>query len=209
MLVAVLLALLALLALVWLRCFAGYPQPRGATARLTRAEAAFLESAAGALAPPVEGALARAGADAELPAFLDEYLTALPARQARLIRLLLVFFEHATLLFPARGQGGFSRFSSLSSAQREAWLVEWESSPLPLRRMLFTALRALLVMGIVAHRDNLAHLGLAPWDLGSPIIESDLLYPPVGQPSSAIAFGEDDLARVRDTSPLRRPGGAS
>jgi hypothetical protein len=200
--------LLVVLALFVLRLLGGYPQSKVVTARLSRGEVAFLEAAAGALAPPVEGALARAGAEAELPSFIDEYLTALPRRQARLIRLLLVSFEHATLVFPARGQGGFSRFSKLSSAQREALLREWESSRLAVRRTLFTALKALLVMGIVAHRDNLAHLGLTPWDIGSPVIESDLLYPPVGQPSSAIVFGEDDLSPVRDASPLRPQRGS-
>jgi hypothetical protein len=191
------------------RLLLGYPQPTSPTARLSRGEVAFLNAVGDAFAPAVEGALARSGAEAELPAFTDEYLAALPERQRRLIRLMLVFFEQSTLLFPAPGRRGFARFSKLRSEQREALLGAWESSPLAMRRTMFTALKAFVIMGVVAHRDNLAHLGLTPWDIDSPVIESDLLYPPVGRARSEIAFDEDDVARVRNTSPLRPPRAAS
>lgn len=203
----VLLVLSIVLALLARRVFGGHARSGVVSAHLSRGELAFLQSAGDAFVPPRGNALARFGGEAELAAFADEYLSALPPRQRRLIRAMLLFFEHATLLWPARGLGGFARFSSLDAGQRTQWLEGWATSRWPLRRTLFTALRAFVLMGVVAHRENLAHLGLAPWQVVSPIVESDLLYPAIGQPAASIAFTEHDVARVRDTTPLRGAAG--
>jgi len=197
--------LLLVLALVLFRLFAGVPRPAHPSGLLSNAEVAFLEAAGATLIPSIECGLARSGPEADLTAFADRYVGALPPRQRQLIRAMLVFFEQSTLLFPARGPGGFRRFSRLSTEQRLGVLEGWAASPWGWRRSLFTALRAFVVMGVLGHPENLSGLGLSPWEIDSPTIESDLLYPVIGEPRSSIALTEDDLTHVRDTTPLR-PG---
>lgn len=204
------LALVALLfALFALRFLGGVPRPATASTRLADRDVAFVEAAAAAFLPEGPGGLARSGAHAGVTAFLDRYLEGLPIREQRLIRAMLVFFEHSTLLFPARGAGGFRRFSRLSPDQRVEVLEGWANSKIGARRSLFTALRAVIVMGAMSHPDNLEALALDPWEIESPIIEADLLYPEVGQSSGSIEFGEGDLTLVRDMTPLQRDRGAS
>ncbi len=195
---------------VWLgfRLFVGVPKPTRTSSVVSAAELAFLDAAADALLPEAKRGLARPGARAELADYVDRYVGALPRRQRLLIRSMLVFFEQSTLLFPARGHGGFRRFSKLDPDQRRGVLEAWAESPWAWRRSLFTALRAFVVMGVLGHADNLRALGLAPWSIESPVIETDLLYPPVGESSASIEWTEADLTPVRDTRPLRpqRPG---
>jgi len=192
-----------------LRLFAGVPHPTHPLSVLSRSEAAFLEAAAAALLPDVEGGLARPGARAEVTLAAERHLGMLPADQRRQVRAMFWFFEHATLLFPARGLRGFSRFSSLTLEQRQQVLAGWASSRLSVRRSLLTALRAYVVMAAIGHPDNLLGLGLEPWAIDSPTIEADLLYPRIGEPSRGIALGEDDLDVVRDVTPLAGSGGDS
>lgn len=192
---------LASLALVR-RLFAGVPQPARPLTVLSRPEAAFLEAAAAALLPDIESGLARPGPRAEVTLSAERHLAMLPRDQRRQVRAMFWFFEHATLLFPARGLRGFSRFSSLTLEQRQHLLAGWASSRLSARRSLLTALRAYVVMAAIGHPDNLRGLGLEPWTIDSPTIEADVLYPRVGEPTREIALGEDDLDVVRDVTPL-------
>ncbi len=200
---------LLVIAVVCIRLFVGVPRPARPSRFVSNRELAFLDAAADTLLPAIDDGLARPGATAELADFVDRYVGALPPRQRTLIRLMLVFFEQSTLFFPARGPGGFRRFSKLSVEQRHRVLEAWASSRWAVRRSFFTALRAFVVMGVLGHEDNLRALGLAPWAVESPVIEADLLYPPIGEPSASIRLTEDDLAGVRDTRPLRDAGGAS
>jgi hypothetical protein len=197
-------------ALACYRLLLGVPRPRHPSALLSRGEVAFLEAAAAAFVPAIDpetgAGLARPGQAVEITRFADRYAGSLPARQRRLIRAMLVFFEQSTLIFPARGIGGFRRFSKLTPEQRAALLEAWAESPWAWRRSLLTALRAFVVMGVLGHPDNLRGLGLEPWDITSPIIESDLLYPPIGESRASISLTEDDLTPVRDTTPLRAVG---
>ena len=165
---------------VFLRVVAGYPVTTAPFAVLARREAAFLD-AAGETFFPQDDSMPLSGGQADLPGYADRYLAALPARQRTLVRALFALFEHGTLVFPAKGRGGFRRFSSLSPGQRLEAMRGWETSGFYLRRMTFTALKAVLILGYVGHPRSLDALGLAPWRIESPKVEADFLYPPIGQ----------------------------
>jgi len=45
-------------------------------------------------------------------------------------------------------------------------------------------------------------IGLAPLAIETPVVDADLLYPPIGQPKSAIRFGVADRDRPVPDSPL-------
>ena len=200
---------IALLVMALGRGWAGYSRTGPRYAVLARREAAFLDAAAEVLFPPSEG-LPLSGAEADLPGYADRYLVALPVRQRNLLRALFVLFEHATLVWPAAGRGGFRRFSSLSEGQRMDVLRAWESSGLYLRRMVLTALKAVLILGYVGHPRSLGALGLAPWKLESPRVEADYLYPPIGEgrdrlPDRASAPASSPLSPLSPPSPPLGP----
>lgn len=196
----IVVALIVIAAFVGYRGWLGYPAARHAC--LSRGEAAFLTAAAETLFPPDPG-LPLDGRAADLPGYADEYLAVLPARQRRLIRALLVLFEQATLIFPARGVGAFRRFSSMAPAQRKTYLEGWANSRLYLRTMAFDALKAVLILGYLGREENLGALGLAPWSIEPVVCPADLLYPPIGQPRSAVHWTEADLTHERPRAPLR------
>ena len=198
---------LIVIALVGLRVFAGVPRPEQPARHVSNAELAFLRAASIAFVPPVVDGLPRSGDTVDLVGFLDRYLGGLPPHQRRRIRAMLWFFEHSTLLLPARGPRGFRRFSKLEAEQQRALLESWAESRIGTRRALLTALRAFVIMGVMSDETNLHELGLAPWsDLASPTIETDLLYPEVGASRDSITLRERDLTPVRDVTPLRREG---
>jgi hypothetical protein len=184
------------------RMMLGYPARPAGLVILTAGDAAFLDAAGRCLVPQRFGPLTRAGADVELPAYADRYLQSLPDKQRRLLRGLFLLFEQGTVLFPARGVGGFRRFSSLDAEQQTEVLENWATSSLYLRRSLLAALKAVVVMGVVGHEENLHGLGLTPFEIESPVIESDLLYPEIGASRDSIELGEDDLTAIRNTAPL-------
>jgi len=153
---------------------------------------------------PPGGAIAASGQEAGVPAFVDRYVASVPSAMRLLMRLLLLLFEQATLLFPAPGAGGHRRFSSLTPDQRAAVFEAWRTSRLFPRRLAFTSLRALLCMGYLADPTVLRELGLAPWAITSPIAEADLLYPPIGRPRAEIRHRE--TTPPSDGTPLRIGG---
>lgn len=195
---------LSLVVLIFLaqRSGLGYARPTSELAHLSRGEAALLGAAGATFVPETGGQLARAGHEVDVPVAVDRHLQALSPEKRREIRALLLLFEHATLLFPARGVGGFRRFSSLSDAQRAQVLEGWATSGLYLRRALFSALKGVVVLAYVSDDANRGALHVAPFEITSPIIEADLLYPPIGSSGDDIAYGPDDLTDVHDTTPL-------
>jgi hypothetical protein len=185
------------------RVFGRYP-PASGFRRLARREVAFLRAAGDTFFPP-GGPLPPSGSDAGVAEYIDEYLGLVPTRMRRLMRMLFFLVEHATLAFPAPGPRGFRRFSSLSPEQREAAIASWRASSWIARRIVFTSLRAVLTNCYVADPAVLRQLGLAPFAIGTPVAEADLLYPPIGARPEAIGKTRASLTPPSDGTPLR-PG---
>lgn len=183
------------------RLLAGYPQPPGRWRALAPGEVACLEAAAETVYPGA-GPIGISGLQAGIPAWVDGYLAALPARLRLLMRLLLVLVENATLLFPAPPPRGWRRFSALSPAQRSAVLDGWRRSRLFPRRLVFMSLRAILTMGYFASPAVLRAVGLAPRAIEPVVTEAELLYPRVGRGRDSIVFTAADL-RPNSGRPLR------
>jgi len=190
------------------RLAVGYPEPETSYDVLAPRDVAFLQAAAESFFP-ANGPMAAAGADVDMPAFADRYLAALPSRQQLLIRALFLLFEQSTLLWPARGLGAFRRFSRLRPEQRERVLRGWSESRLYPRRMLFMALKAVLMLGYVGDPKVLRELGLTPFEVETPVCEADLLFPAIGRLPESIRLGRDDLTAASDGTPLARARGAS
>jgi hypothetical protein len=186
---------------VWRRLGRYPPLPPGLSALSSR-EAAFLSAASDAMLP-AGGALAPSGSQAGIPEYVDRYLAAVPKRTRTLMRLLFLLVEQATLVFPGPGRGGRQRFSRLSTSQQVAVLEGWQRSSHFLRRLVFTSLRAILMMGYFADPAVLRAMGLAPYRIRPPVCEADLLYPPIGKGPDAIRYSRADLTPPSDGSPLR------
>jgi hypothetical protein len=188
---------------VW-RLFLGYPRPRRGYRLVAPREVAFLDAAAEASFPS-GGVIPLSGRDADLPGYADSFLLSLPGHLRLQVRAMLMLFEQATIFFPAPGRGGRRRFSSLDESQRVAALQGWSSSRFFLRRLAFTALRAVLTMGYLGHPIVMRHLRLAPLDFPSPVCEADLLYPAVGKGPETIRLTRADLWES-DGTPLDLEG---
>ncbi len=193
--------LIAISILVYRRLISGYgPAPMG-LGILRRGEYAFVESAAEVLFPGGAG-LSVAGIDAHLPHYVDRHLSALPRPQRLQIRALFLLFEHLTLVFPGDGPGGRRRFSSLSAASRVSILERVGNHSNGLVRMLYMALRAVLVLGYLGHPANLRDLGLAPFEIEAGVSDAELLFPRIGGLVSSIAFELADRSNPGDLGPL-------
>ncbi len=81
----------------------GYPAPRHALRRLAARDAAFLDAAAEVMFPP-GGAIPISGIEADVVGYVDASVNRLPQHVRLQIRLLLILFEQATIVFPAPGR---------------------------------------------------------------------------------------------------------
>ena len=186
------------------RLFWGYPDPGRAMSVLVPREVAFLDAAAEAMFPG-GSEIPLSGRQADLPGYVDGWLILLPLRQRVLIRALLLLVEQATLFFPAPGPS-FRRFSALGKKQQESCLRAWGTSRLGPRRLVFTALRAVLTMGYLGHPVVLRHVGLAPYAIETPVLRADLLYPRAGCHPSTNPWTAADLGPPSDGTPLDLEG---
>jgi hypothetical protein len=138
--------------------FLGYPAARLAGRPfLSRKEQAIVASLADAFFPP-GGPIPIAGTEAGLVEYMDGYCKQLPAGQGRLVRLLLVFLEHAPWVFGPRRE----RFSSLPLTDRLRVLEHMRTSPIYFRRVAFLSIRTMLTMGYFANDQVARHVGSAP-----------------------------------------------
>jgi len=197
--IGVVLAALAAWAAV--RLFWGYGPCDAAYPQLSAHEQAFLRAASNAVFPP-GGAIPYSGPEAGALRHVDRFLAGIAPRSRVLMRLLFFLVEHATLFFPAPGWNGIRRFSALSLEQQQAALDGWARSRHAARRTIFQSLRAILTMAYFGDPAVLRTIGLAPLAIETPVVDADLLYPPIGQPRSAIRFGVADKDRPRPTAPL-------
>jgi hypothetical protein len=193
--------LAALAAWAFARFFVGYPARDPAYAQLSAREQAFLRAASDAVFPP-GGPIPFSGSEAGALGHVDRFLAGIAPRSRVLVRLLFFLIEHATIFFPAPGWNGIRRFTALSLAQRQAVLDGWGRSRTPARRAIFQSLRAILTMAYFGSPAVLRTIGLAPLAMETPVVDADLLYPPIGQPKSAIRFGVADRDRPWPTAPL-------
>lgn len=210
MLRAVRSALLVLLVLAFggyaiRRLVGGYPRRDEVLQTLSAREASFLDAAAEGMFP-AGGAIPLSGLEAHLPRFADRYLGSLHPRIRLQVRLLFLFFEQVTLFLPAPGSGGHRRFSKLDLEQRIAVLKAWSDSRSSLRGLVFTALRAVLTMGYLGHPVVMRHLRLAPLAINSPVLDPDLLYPPIGKGREEIVYTRSDLSGPSAGEPLDLAG---
>jgi hypothetical protein len=187
------------------RVFAGYPRGGARTRRVSRREVAFLNAAGDAIFPR-GGPIPASASDADVAGYVDRWLAASRPRIRLLMRLLFFLVEHATLVFPAPGWGGWRRFTQLSPGQSNAVHEAWRTSRYFPRRLVFTSLRAVLTMAWFAHPPVMRQLRVAPLAIATPVCEADLLYPPVGRPQSAIRYGAADLTPPSDGTPVDLDG---
>ena len=199
------LLLAGLLVAAAVRIFKGYPRGGARYRHLSRREVAFL-NAAGDATFPRGGAIPASGSDADVAGYTDRWLAASRPRIRVLLHLLFFLVEHATLLFPAPGWGGWRRFTSLSPEQRIAVLDGWRTSRHFPRRLVFTSLRAVLTMAWFAHPPVMRQLRVAPLAIPTPVCEADLLYPPIGRSPDAIRYTPADLTPPSDGTPLDLDG---
>jgi hypothetical protein len=183
------------------RFLSGYPTPPVRCAALSAREYATV-AAASLATYPRGGAIEPSGVDAGIPAHVDRFVAAQQPSTRLLMRLLFVLVEHATLLFPAPGSGGFKRFSALDESQQVAYLRGWQSSRLLPRRLVFVSLRAILTMGYFGDPAVLRALGIAPRAMVTPVCEADLLWPRVGQARSTIRYRTEDVTPLAVAEPL-------
>ena len=193
------LLLLALTVAFYRRLVSGYgPAPLG-LAVLSRGEAALIDAVAEVVFPG--GAdLPLAGIDVRLPHYVDRHLAALPRAQRWQIRALFILVEHLTLLMPGDEPGGRRRFSSLTAASRVAILEKLASHPKSLVRLLFVALRGVLVLGYLGHPANSQALGVAPFEIEAAVSDAELLFPRIGGLVSSNRYQLEDR-----TTPTPRP----
>ena len=187
------------------RIFKGYPRAGARYRHLSRREVAFL-NAAGDAAFPRGGPIPASGSDADVAGYTDRWLAASRPRIRALMHLLFFLVEHATLVFPAPGWGGWRRFTSLTPQQRIAALDGWRESRYFPRRLVFTSLRAVLTMAWFAHPPVMRQLRVAPLAIPTPVCEADLLYPPIGRSPDAIRWTPADLTPPSDGTPLDLDG---
>ncbi len=164
------------------------------SAALTATERVLFSAAIEVMFPP-GGALARSGTDAQILTHLGGFVARLGRTNRRLIGLLVVAIEWASLLVPAPGPGGRRRFSRQTENQRAASLEQLRTSPRYLERLMFTSLRALLTMGYFADPEVAAALGLAPAALRPHPSPADGLWPPLDGAGAAALRATESFDR--------------
>jgi hypothetical protein len=198
---AIALVLAGLAAWAFARFAVGYGSRDPSYPQLSAREQAFLRAAADAVFPP-GGPIPYSGTEAGALGHVDRFLAGVSARSRVLMRLLFFLIEHATIFFPAPGWNGIRRFTALSLAQQQAVLDGWGRSRNAARRAIFQSLRAILTMAYFGSPAVLRTIGLAPLAMETPVVDADLLYPPIGQPRSAIRYGVADRDREWPRTPL-------
>ena len=187
------------------RLLGGYPTTSRSYRHLRRREIALLRATTDAMFP-ARGAVPVSGADVDAPGYVDAWFDVLHPLRRFQIRLLLLFFEQVTLFFWAPGPRGWRRFSALSLQQRIEVLRGWYSSHWFARRLVFTALRSVLGIAYLGDPATMRFLRVAPYDFASPVLDADVLYPPIGQGPDEIVYGPEDRGSPADGVPIDLDG---
>ena len=137
---------LAIILLVAIRVLKGYAEKAAGFSVLSIRETAFLKAVSDAVFP-AGGEIPMSGSEADIPAYMDRYLSSLPARYRRFIRLLFFLFENATWIFSGTTAG----FSALKGDRRQAYLEGWETSRFYARRMAAQGLKTLMCIAYLGN----------------------------------------------------------
>ena len=199
------LFLVAFASFLYWRFVVGYPPAPPGLGVLYRGEAAFIQAAAEVFFPGGAG-VPVAGIDARLPHYIDRHLAALPRGKRWQIRALLLLIENLSLVIPGDEPGGRSRFSSLTAASRVSILEKLAGHSNSVLRLLFIALRGVLVLGYLGHPANLRGLGIAPFEIERAVSDAELLFPRIGGLVSSIQYGPEDLTTDLIKPPLDAHG---
>jgi len=199
------LVALILIALGVRRFLLGYPRSRREYRQLRAHEIALLRAATDAMFP-ARGAIPVSGADVDAPRYVDTWFDLLHPTKRFQVRLLLLFFEQATLFVWAPAPRGWRRFSALSLQQRIEVLRAWHASRWFVGRLVFTAFRSVLGIAYLGHPATMRYLGVAPYDFESPVLDADVLYPPIGQGPEAVPYGPGDRTPPSDGIPIDLDG---
>jgi hypothetical protein len=136
-----------------------YPKPAAPLRFLNSREYATLS----ALARRLLGAGAAIGSDGDevdVGANVDALVAEWDAEAQGQLRTVLRIFEHGTYLFDLRRK----RFTRLTAARQDEYIAGWMSSTLGVRRMVFRALKLLVVAGFYSQPRTWASIGYdGPW----------------------------------------------
>jgi len=113
--------------------------------RLSRLEIRAVQALAKTVFP-AHPEMSLAGDDARVVAYLEDMLAELPLRERVLLRSLFLAFDAQSLLLRPLS---FSRFSSLTPAARKEELERWDRSPYYFARLVFQAMRGVLLWAYV------------------------------------------------------------
>ncbi|HEV8324315.1 MAG TPA: hypothetical protein VG389_22045 [Myxococcota bacterium] len=123
---------------------------------LTSIEARIVASLGETLFPK-EGAITLDAIDTRVVAYVDDFMSRIPARDRWLVRGMFVLFELGIAAFgPARAP----RFSTASPEARRAYLASWENAELYFRRVAFQALRSVFTMAYLADPEVRRQMGV-------------------------------------------------
>lgn len=92
---------------------------------------------------PRERGVGVSGAEADIAAYVDDYVGALPAFERGQLRALLVAFDRGFGLFRARPS---QRFASASLPERRDYVESWARSSTYTMRMVFEGLRTVMTI---------------------------------------------------------------
>jgi hypothetical protein len=112
------------------------------------------EAFANRIIPP-GGDIPYAVADTHCLAFLEKYLSELPAGPGLALKAMLVALDLGPVLFIFRP----SRFVNLSAENQDCYLTDWQESHIYWRRMAVVLLKTIFGMGYYSDPKVLQHLG--------------------------------------------------
>jgi hypothetical protein len=128
----------------------GEPAPRS----LSRKELLVLAAAVERLVAP-DGPDAPQGDAFAIAHWIDDYLASMDPAMQRDVSALLQLLEHGSSMFRL----GATRFTRMSSEERDETLQDWSDSRLAVRRQGFQGLRALAFLGYYRDDRTFAMLG--------------------------------------------------
>jgi hypothetical protein len=108
---------------------------------------------------PAGGPLVTTVQDADVVHYVDTLLSSLQTQERVLVRCLFTLFEIQLIVTQPRA---FTRFSKASHQARTRSMAQWEKSPMHLQRIVFQAMRSLILWAYVDHPTVAKEIGIVP-----------------------------------------------